>query len=125
VSIIASVVLNGAAALIILGGLYDLFVAKLPHNLAVICGSNGRAYKLVREFLRALGGSLVAIGATAAILINEPVIPGRHRTLAIVLLLVVPSEGINAVAMYRVGSPFFVPLVFIVLTVVGVLLAWH
>jgi hypothetical protein len=122
---IATIVLNGAAALIILGGLYDLFLPKLPHNLAVICGSNERARKLVRELLRALGGSLVAIGATVAVLINEPDIPGRHRTLAIVLLLVLPSEGINAVGMYRVGSPFFVPLVFIVLTVVGVLLAWH
>jgi hypothetical protein len=101
------------------------FVPKLPQNLTVICGSNERAHKLVRELLRALGGSLVAIGATVAILINEPVIPGRHRTLGIVLLLVLPSEGINAVAMYRVGSPFFVPLAFIVLTVVGVLLAWH
>jgi hypothetical protein len=49
---------------------------------------------------------------------NDP----RSR-LVLVLLLVVPSEGINAISMCRVGSPFYAPLGFIALVLLGVLLA--
>jgi hypothetical protein len=42
----------------------------------------------------------------------------------LVLLLVLPSEGINSLGMHRVGSPFLVPLAFTLLTLLGVLLAW-
>ena len=42
----------------------------------------------------------------------------------LVLLLVLPSEGINSLSMYRVGSPFLIPLAFTLLTLVGVLVAW-
>jgi hypothetical protein len=124
VTTIARIALDSAAALIILGGLYDLFVPKLPPNLVAMCSNDERTHKLVRELLRALGGSLVAIGGTIALLVNGPVTPGRHRTLVIVLLLVLPSEGINSISMYRVGSPFLIPLAFIGLTILGVFLAW-
>ena len=120
---IARIVLESAAGLIVLGGLYDLFVPKLPPNLLAICGGDERTAKLVRELLRALGGSLVAIGATVAVLVSGAVIQDRQRTLAMVLLLVLPSEGVNAISMYRVGSPFLIPVAFIALTLVGVFLA--
>jgi hypothetical protein len=123
VSAIARVVLNSAGALIVLGGFYDLLVPKLPSNLVAWCGDSEPARKLVRELLRALGGSLVAIGGTVALLVNE--FPDRRRTLVTVLLLVLPSEGVNSVSMYRVGSPFFVPLAIVGVTIVGVFLAWH
>jgi hypothetical protein len=40
-----------------------------------------------------------------------------------VLLLVLPSEGLNALGMRRVGSPYYVPLGFIFLVMVGVAMA--
>ena len=121
---IARIVLNSAAALIVLGGLYDLLTPKLPPNLAAICGDNDRARKLVRELLRALGGSLIAVGATIAALVNTSTPETTHRNLLLILLLVVPSEGINSYSMRKVGSPFFVPLAFLLLTILGVFLAW-
>jgi hypothetical protein len=121
---IARIVLNSAAALIVLGGLYDLLTPKLPPNLAAICGDNDRARKLVRELLRALGGSLIAVGATIAVLVNTSIPETTHRNLLLILLLVVPSEGINSISMRKVGSPFYVPLAFLLLTVLGVVLAW-
>ena len=123
-STIARIVLNSAAALIILGGLYDLLTPKLPPNLAAICGDNDHARKLVRELLRALGGSLVAVGATVAALVNTSTTETIHRTLLLILLLVVPAEGVNTFSMRKVGSPFYVPLAFLLLTVLGVALAW-
>jgi|SRR3984957_7366773 hypothetical protein len=123
-SLLARILLNSAAALIVLGGLYDLLTPKLPPNLAAICGDNDRARKLVRELLRALGGSLVAVGATIAALVNTSTPETTHRNLLLILLLVVPSEGINSYSMRRVGSPFYVPLAFLLLTILGVALAW-
>ncbi len=89
-----------------------------------MCGGDERACKLVRELLRALGGSLVAVGATVALLVSRLGVQDRPRTLMLVLLLVLPSEGINSFSMYRVGSAFLVPLAFTLLTLLGVLLAW-
>ena len=124
-SLIARIVLNSAAALITLGGLYDLLTPKLPPNLAAICGDNARAQKLVRELLRALGGSLVAVGATVAALVNTSSAQNIHRTLLLILLLVIPAEGINSYSMRKVGSPFYVPLAFLLLTIIGVVLGWQ
>jgi hypothetical protein len=45
-------------------------------------------------------------------------------SLIVILVLVVPAEGLNAFCMYRVGSPFYIPLAFILLTLLGVTLAW-
>jgi hypothetical protein len=121
---IARIVLNSAAALIVLGGCYDLFTPKLPLNLAALCGDNDLARKLVRELLRALGGSLVAVGATVTALVNTSTPDTIHRTLLLILLLVIPAEGINSISMHKIGSPFFVPLAFLLLTILGVALAW-
>jgi hypothetical protein len=76
----------------------------------------------IRELLRALGACLVAIGATVATVAVSMDLRHDHRKIAIILMLVLPSEGLNAVGMRRVGSPYFVPLTFILLTVVGVAL---
>lgn len=115
--------LETAAILISLGGLYDVFVPRLPARLTALCGQEEASCKLVRELLRALGGSLVAIGLTAAILAASAPTP-THRTLILLLVLVLPSEGINSFCMRRVGSPFNIPLAFALLTLLGVFLAW-
>lgn len=121
---IAQIVLESAAAMIVLGGLYDLFAPRLPSSLMAMCGGDVRACRLVRELLRALGGSLVAVGVTVATLVGGSSCQDRPRTLLLVMLLVLPSEGVNCFSMHRVGSPFLIPLAFILLTLLGVFLAW-
>jgi hypothetical protein len=111
--------LDVSAALITLGGLYDVFTLRLPANLLVRCGGNRDAQVLVR----ALGGCLVAIGIAVAILANGPALRGQQWALVLVLLLVVPSEGLNALGMWRVKSPYYVPIGLILLTVAGTAMA--
>ncbi len=117
------VVLDCAACLIAAGGFYDLCAPRLPSNLVAICGENEAARNLARELLRALGGCLIAIGLAVAVLANGSPSRDDRATLGLILLLVAPSEGINALSMKRCGSPFAVPLAFIAMTLIGVLLA--
>jgi hypothetical protein len=113
-----------SGVLIAFGGLYDLLAPRLPLNLALICAGNRNAEKLVRELLRALGGALFAIGMTIALLAVLCGYPISHTVLIVVFVLVVPAEGTNAVGMYRVGSPYQIPLSFSALTILGVILSW-
>ncbi len=108
----ARTILAISGLMIALGGLYDLFTPRLPLNLLAICGVNHRAQTLVRELLRALGGALTA----------SPV--PTHPELLFILLLVLPAEGVNAIGMYRVGSPWRFPFAFALLALIGVALAW-
>jgi hypothetical protein len=104
--------------MIAFGGLYDVLVPRLPANLAAVCGGDPRSSRLVRELLRALGGALVGIGV-AVIFLASSGLGDRWRTKMLILLLVLPSEGMNALGMFRVGSPYYVPLVLILLTLGG------
>jgi len=108
---------------IALGGFYDVCTPQLPSNLVIQGGGNQQAYRVVRELLRALGGCLVAIATAVVVLANVVGVKHDGYAVSLVLILVLPSEGMNAFGMYRVGSPFFVPLLFILLTLVGVAFA--
>jgi hypothetical protein len=123
-SLAARVLLETAATLITAGGFFDVFVPHLPKNLAAVCEENERAAKLVRELLRALGGALVAIGLAVFMLTVTSSAQAQPITLILILVLVVPAEGLNAFCMYRMGSPFYIPLGFVLLTLLGVGLAW-
>lgn len=118
------IVLELAAVLITAGGFYDVFTPRLPSNLVKICGANEAAQRLARELLRALGSSLIAIGAATAYLAAASPANPEPSTLVLILLLILPSELINAICMFRVGSPFYFPLVFALLAVLGVVLWW-
>lgn len=119
----SKIVLTVAAACIALGGLYDVFTPHLPTNLACRCFGNEDGRIAIRELLRALGACLVAIGAAVGVLATT--MPRQHNAHAITLILtlVLPSEGMNAIGMHRVGSPYVVPLFFILLTASGAALA--
>jgi hypothetical protein len=119
----ARTILGLAGVLIASGGLYDLFTPRLPPNLIAICGSNKPAQKLVRELLRALGGCLLAIGLTVC-LVAATAATAHWWIFAVVLLLVLPAESVNAFCMYRVGSPYYFPLAFALLAVLGVVVGW-
>ncbi|MBB5340530.1 hypothetical protein [Tunturiibacter gelidoferens] len=116
---IGQAVLEGAGSLIALGGLYDVVVPRLPANLAVVCAGDPRSSKLVRELLRALGGALVGIGVSVVVLASRLGAADRALLKLLIFLLVLPSEGANAFGMFRVGSPYYVPLALIVITLAG------
>ena len=118
------IVLLFAAGLITAGGFYDVFTPRLPSNLDRICGATEGAQRLTRELLRALGGSLIAIGLATAYLVTASGASPNPSTLVLVLLLVLPSELINAFCMFRAGSPFYFPLAFALLAILGVALWW-
>jgi hypothetical protein len=113
-----------AGALIALGGAYDLFASKLPPNFVTACADRPQAARLTRELLRALGGALLAIGAAIVwITVNAHGRFGRTQ-LVLVLLLALPSEAVNALAMRRVGSPWIFPAAFLAILLVGVVLCF-
>jgi hypothetical protein len=113
-----------AAILVTVGGVYDLFAPRLPANLSAMCGESESARRLARELLRALGGALAAIGISAAILVARMETLPDPSTLVLVLVLIGLAEVINASCMFRVGSPFYIPLTFVLLTILGVVLSW-
>ena len=118
------IILEFAAALITAGGLYDVFTPQLPSSLKKICGANEGAYRLARELLRSLGGALATIGVAVGYLVIVSG-PNPHTSvLLLVLLLVLPAELINSICMFRVGSPFYFPLAFALITILGVALWW-
>jgi hypothetical protein len=125
---IGLVLLNAAGALVIFGSLYDLYVPYVPPNhLAYVGAAEGlldpRYAELDLAMLRSIGGCLLAIGATALVLTNGPIRRGEVWARITVVVLVVTAEGNNAYRMYPFGSPWYGPLGFGVLAVVGAALA--
>ena len=122
--IVGLVLLNLAGVGVIAGSLYDLLVPAVPANhlvyLGVSAGSlDPRFAELDLAMLRSIGGCLMAIGITTLVLANGPIRRGDPRAMATVALLVALSEGNNAYRMSRFGSPWYGPLGFAVLAVVG------
>jgi hypothetical protein len=75
--------LNCAAALVMLGGCYDMVIPPVPANLlgylAVAKAEvSPHVSSLVLGLLRALGGCLLAVGITALLIINGPLKRGER-----------------------------------------------
>jgi hypothetical protein len=122
---IAITILNTAATLVALGGCFDMLLPAPPANLVAYLGISGSTVSpqlsaLLLGLLRALGGSLFAIGVTALVIINGPLKRGERWACWTLLILIGISEGVNASQMWRFGSPFYFPLAFVALTAVGV-----
>jgi hypothetical protein len=72
-----------ASSLVIAGSMYDLFVPTVPPNLLAYQGVtratiDPRVAALELGLLRALGGCLLAIGATALVLVHGPIRRGER-----------------------------------------------
>ena len=122
------VILNAAGVLVIAGSLYDLLVPSVPQNHSAYIGAadgrlDMRFAELDLAMLRSIGGCLLAIGVMVLVLTNGPVRRGEGWARVAVAALVVVSEGNNAFRMYPFGSPWYGPLGFAVLAVVGAALA--
>ena len=118
-----------AGSLVIAGSMYDLFVPTVPMNHLAYLGvtpatMDPKFAALDLGLLRALGGCLLAIGATALILVHGPIRRGEPWASLALVVLVGVSEGINASQMARFGSPYYAPLTFVGLMLVGVGLVW-
>ena len=118
------VILNIAAALVIIGSLYDLLVPTVPPNHLRYVGAldpagMSRFARLDLAMLRSIGGCLLAIGVTCLLLINGPVRRGDAWARLAVVLLIGVAEANNACRMYPFASPWYAPLSFAILAVVG------
>jgi hypothetical protein len=114
--------LNCAATLVALGGIVDMVLPAAPASWLDYLGStvvSPETSSLLLGLLRALGGCLVAIGLTALLIINGPLLREEPWARWALLILIGVSEGINASQMWRFGSPYYIPLAFIALTVTG------
>ena len=72
--------------------------------------------------LRSIGGCLLAIGVACLLLVNGPVRRGNQLALIVVALLISMAEGNNAYRMYPFSSPWYGPLSFAILGIVGAVL---
>jgi hypothetical protein len=118
------ILLNAAGVLVIAGALYDLLIPSVPANHLAYLGAPGgrldpRYAKLDLAMLRSIGGCLLAVGVTALVLANGPVRRGEGWARVVVAALVGVAEGNNAYRMYPFDSPWYGPLGFAALAVVG------
>ena len=125
---IGLILLNLSAALIVVGGLYDLFLSQLPEHLTTYLGNvvgeaNALTERLALALLHALGGSLAAVGLAALVLINGPLRRQERWASVTVLMMVGLAEGANAWGMWTVAAPWWAPLTFIGLATLGIALA--
>ncbi len=122
------VLLNVAGVLVILGSLYDLLVPAMPPNHLHYVGAaagqlDPRYAQLDLAMLRSIGGCLLAIGVTTLIIANGPIRRGETWARVAVVILVGVSEGNNAYRMFPFDSPWYGPLGFALMTIIGAALA--
>jgi hypothetical protein len=120
------IILNCAAVAVMMGGCYDMLMPALPSNLldylkVTETELSPRLYSLLLGIFRSLGGCLLAISLAAFLIVNGPLKRGDRWARWAVLILIGLSEGINSTQMWRFGSPYYWPLTFVAMTVVGVL----
>jgi hypothetical protein len=110
-----------------LGGCFDMLILVVPANLLgyleiARADMPPHLSSLLLGLLRALGGCLLAVGITALLIINGPLKRGERWASWALLILIGLSEGINASQMWRFGSPYYGPLAFVALTLVGIVI---
>jgi hypothetical protein len=117
--------LNCVAALVMLGGWFDMLLPEVPTQWLDYLGMarddvSPRLSALLLGLLRALGGCLVAVSITAVLIINGPLKRGEQWASWALVILIGVAEGINASQMWRFGSPYYVPLAVVAATIAGV-----
>ncbi len=124
---VASVLLYLVAVLLIAGGLYDIFVPAVPFHEAFLGVPydqlDPRFAILDNAQMDAIGGFLIASGVAMIVLVRIPFRRGAAwASIAILALVVIGLSG-NAAGMYRVGAPFYVPLIEIALVLIALSIA--
>ena len=124
---VALTILNCAAALVTIGGCFDMLLPAVPSNLLGYLEISRTELSphlssLVLGLLRALEGCLLAIGITAFLIINGPLEARSPMGVMGAGDLDWRFRGVNASQMWRFGSPYYFPLAFVALTAAGLLL---
>jgi len=120
-------VAQSGAVLIAAGGVGDQFVDRyLPAHESFLGVRRGdlpaSSEALFVAVLHGLGASLVAAGLACSVLLYLMRSTGRRWVGGVVAAIALLSDGVNAVLMWRVQSPFFVaPLAWVVFVVGGLL----
>ena len=122
----ATVLLNFGAGLMVLGGVGDLLVASPPDLWSQPLGQPvGSLPPAVVCLLHALGSALIASGIAALFLINGPLRRAEGWSGIAIALVVLLSDGVNALQIYLFGAFYFwVPLTFVGLILLGLVLAF-
>lgn len=107
-----------------LGGCFDMLLPSVPGNLLAYLKISRAELtpelsNLLLGLFRALGGCLLAIGFGALTIINGPLQRQERGAAPTLLILIGLSETINASQMWRFNSPFYFPLAFVALTLLG------
>ena len=128
------ILLQIAGYLILLGGISDVamtfFMDSLPaqHLKYLAIKNDGVSQELKNldfAFLRAIGGCLIGIGAGALTIIYGALRKKIKWALTGLLGMVTIGEGINALQLLMLNSPYFIfPLICVILTWIGGLLWW-
>ncbi len=124
---IPAVLLYVVAGIQMIGGLYD-FLTPMPSFHETFLGAtseqlDSRVVRLDLAQMDAIGGLLFASGLTVIVLVSGPFRRGDRSASVAILLLVVVGQAGNSFGMYQVGSPYWVPLVEIGLTLLALEIA--
>ncbi len=129
---VSTVLLNGGAGLMVLGGVGDLLLASPPDLWSQPLGQSVDSLppavaRLLMCLLHALGSALIASGIAALFLINGPLRRGERWAGVAIALVVVLSDGVNALQIYLFAGVhywvFWVPLTFVGFVLLGLVLA--
>ena len=129
---VSTMLLNGGAGLVVLGGVGDLLLTSPPDLWSGPLGQPVDSLppavaRLVMCLLHALGSALIASGIAALFLINGPLRRGERWTGFAIALVVVLADGVNALQIYLFGGfhywVFWAPLAFVGLVLLGLTLA--
>lgn len=124
--------LNGGAGLMVLGGVGDLLIAAPPDLWSQPLGQPVDSLppavaRLLMCLLHALGSALIASGIATLFLINGPLRRGERWAGIAIALVVVLSDGVNALQIYLFGGfhywVFWMPLTFVGSVLLGLMLA--
>jgi hypothetical protein len=119
------VLLYVVAAAITLGGIGDLTIRQLlgVHTRFLMSGGTAtipaETSALVINLLHALGGGLIGIGVASLALTHFAARKGERWAAWTILVIIVASEGMNAVGMYATGSFWYVSIAYIAIALAG------
>ena len=126
---VSTVLLNGGAGLMVLGGVGDLLLVSPPELWSQPLGQPvgtlpPAVARLLMSLLHALGSALIASGIAVLFFINGPLRRGERWTGVAIALVAVLADGVNALQIYLFGGFYFwVPLTFVGLVLLGLALA--
>ena len=127
---LALLLLTLGASLMIAGGAGDLLLRTPPSAWDAVIGASAAALpsgavRLLLTLLHSLGSALVAAGVAVLALVYGPLRRGERWAAAVIVVVTLLSDGVNAWGMASLGLEYFWgPLAFAGIVLLGVLVAF-